>query len=956
MQIAGNRVIPTTTYRLQLHREFTVQSVIELVPYLYELGIGCIYLSPILKARSGSTHGYDVVDPDSLNPELGTADEFKSLGEALRSAGMGMVVDIVPNHMCIADSNNWRWIDVLENGPSSPYARFFDIDWQPPRGDLQDKVLLPALADQYGRVLENGDLCLEYHEGAFRISYLNQRFPVAPRTWLRILEPVANALRDYLGESDLSVVELESIITALSYLPLRSETDERRIRERQREKEVIKSRFARLIEQSPQCRNVLLDRVHQMNGRRGDPTSFDELEKLLADQAYRLSYWRVAADEINYRRFFDINELASIRVEDLSVFDAVHAKIFEGIREGWITGLRVDHPDGLYDPAVYFEQLRRAAPSQGVYLVAEKIMGSEEPPRKDWAIDGTTGYEFLNEVNGLFVDPAAREELNAIYERFTKRLTPFADLVYESKRLILRVSLSSEVNVLSRRLDRICQQHRHTRDFTLESLRFALTEVIACFPVYRTYVTQTQLVVDQEDRRQILLAVGEAKRRNPAVSESIFNSIASILVLENPSGLSAEQKAERRLFVMRFQQLTGPVMAKGVEDTAFYRQFPLASLNEVGGDPQKFGLKPQEFHAKIRHRSAQWSHSMLATSTHDTKRSEDVRARLNVLSEIPQEWETALQRWSASNESFSKRVNCERAPDREAEYLIYQTLAGMWPLEGLRNREQHEQFVRRIQDYMEKALHEAKIRTSWVNPNVAYDSTIRDFVAAVLRRTPDNEFLRDIEEFSLRISSAGLWNSLSQTVLKLTCPGVPDIYQGNELWTFSLVDPDNRRPVDYARRKHLLAELPLKSVADCAAWVNQAAKTLPDGRIKLFITAVLARFRRDHPDLFAQGDYVPLEAIGKLQDHVVSFARSVQNKSLIVVAARFFVRLGCRGAIPAGESVWDDQWINIGNLPGGAYRDLFSGRTINATGLAEQTVLPVSQVFSCLPVSVLIGN
>jgi (1->4)-alpha-D-glucan 1-alpha-D-glucosylmutase len=643
-------------------------------------------------------------------------------------------------------------------------------------------------------------------------------------------------------------------------------------------------------------------------------------------------------------------------VEDRPIFDAVHAKIFEGIREGWITGLRVDHPDGLYDPAGYFAELRRAARSNDIYVVAEKIMGSEEPPRKDWAIDGTTGYEFLNEVNGLFVNTAGGEALNRIYERFTKRLIPFPDLAYESKRLILRVSLSSEVNVLSRRLDRICQQHRHTRDFTLESLRFALTEVIACFPVYRTYVTQTQLVVDEEDRRQILLAVGEAKRRNPAVSESIFNSIASILVLEDPSGLSAEQKAERRLFVMRFQQLTGAVMAKGVEDTAFYRQFPLASLNEVGGDPQRFGVEPHEFHARIRQWSAHWPHSLLATSTHDTKRSEDVRARLNVLSEIPNEWETALQSWSRSNEAFSKSVNCERVPDPEAEYLTYQTLAGMWPLDGVRNGEQHGQFVRRIQDYMEKAVHEAKIRTSWVNPNTAYDSTIRDFVAAVLRPSPDNTFLPDIEEFSLRISAAGLWNGLSQTVLKLTCPGVPDIYQGNELWTFSLVDPDNRRPVDYARRKHLLAELPLKSVEEREAWVTQAAKTLSDGRIKLFITAALARFRRDQPDLFAQGDYVPLEAIGKLQDHVVAFARSIQNKTLIVAVARFFVRLGCRESIPAGDSVWDDQWINIGNLSGGAYRDLFSGRTINTTRVAEQTVLPVSQVFFSLPVSVLIRN
>lgn len=967
----AHRRIPSSTYRLQLHRDFPVRSVIELVPYLYELGIDCVYLSPILRSREGSPHGYDVVDPDSLDPELGSPDQFRSLGEILRQSRMGMIVDTVPNHMCVADSSNWRWMDVLENGPSSPYARFFDIDWRPARANLHNKVLIPVLGDQYGRVLENGDLHLEYSQNAFRVCYADKVFPIAPRTWLDILEPVASTLRNRFGENDASVMELESIMTALSYLPLRTETDEGRIRERQREKEVIKSRLARLIEESAECRSLLLGRIDQINGQKGDPASFDDLEQLLADQAYRLSYWRVASDEINYRRFFDINELASIRVEDPAVFEAVHARIVEGIHEGWITGLRVDHPDGLYDPARYFDELQRAAreasqpdrinssePSGALfYVVAEKIMGIEEQPRKNWAIDGTTGYGFLNEVNGLFVDPAAREAMDDVYQHFTKRLVPFSDLVYKSKRLILRFSLSSELNALSRRLDRICQQHRHTRDFTLESLRFALTEVIACFPVYRTYISDTQSEVDEEDRRQILLAIGEAKHRNPVTTESIFDAIASILLLEHPPGLSEEQEAERRLFVMRFQQLTGPVMAKGVEDTAFYRQFPLASLNEVGGDPQIFGFDVKTFHARVMKRSSYWPHNLLATSTHDTKRSEDLRSRLNVLSEIPDEWRTLLQRWSAINEPLRTMLDGTRIPDREAEYLLYQTLVGAWLPGGLKDARQHNQFVGRIQDYMEKALHEAKVRTSWINPNIAYDSAIRNFVAAALRRMPDNKFLSDIETFSLSISKAGFWNSLSQTVLKLTCPGVPDFYQGSELWNFDLVDPDNRRPVDYALRKHLLAKLPLKTAEGRETWLRQASTTLADGHLKLLITAVIARFRRANPNFFAQADYVPLEPTGgRLQDHVVSFARNASGKTLVVVVGRFFVKLGCRERTPSGPDVWGDLRLNVSELPGHTYRDLLSGTTVHTICERQEIALPINEVFSFLPVSVLVND
>ncbi len=945
--------IPTSTYRLQLHRDFPVQSVIDLAPYLHDLGIGAVYLSPILQARPGSRHHYDVVNPDVLDPELGTPEQFREMGRTLRQLGMGVVVDIVPNHTCISDVHNSRWMDVLENGPGSPYATFFDIDWHPPRVHLHNKVLVPVLGDQYGRVLENAELRVTYTENAFRLHYADKIFPIATETWQRILRPTCDNLRLNVGEDDIAVMELESILTALSNLPSRTETADTSVRERAREKEVIKLRLARLLESSQACRDLLTDQLDHLNGRPGDPESFNELELLLGDQAYRLSFWRVAADEINYRRFFDVDELASIRIEDPAVFSTVHARILEGIRDGWITGLRVDHPDGLYDPTAYFNELQRAAQEAAstgsFYVVAEKIMGREERPRLDWNVHGTTGYEFLNEVNGLFVEPQAKDAIYATYERFTGQLLPFTDLVYESKRLILRVSLASELNVLSQRLDRVFQQHRHTRDFTLQSLRFALAEVIACFPVYRTYISETQTTVDDEDRKQVQFAIRDAQRRNPATNTSLFSAIAAVLLLEDPPGLSDEQRAERRLFVMRLQQLTGPVMAKGVEDTAFYRQFPLASLNEVGGDPKNFGVGIHEFHAKTLQRSRLMPHTMLATSTHDTKRSEDLRARIDVLTEIPEEWAAALERWSAQNCRRKRVVDGSPAPDREAEYLLYQTLVGAWPLCGLHDQAQRENFVSRMQGYMEKALHEAKKRTSWVNPNAEYDEAVREFIASILEASPANAFFADIDAFCQTIRRAGLWNALSQTVLKMTCPGVPDIYQGTELWNFALVDPDNRRSVDYSSRKHLLAELPGGQAAP--EWIRGAVDTLEDGRLKLFAIARLARLRRDDAEFFAQSEYLALETAGLRSNHIVTFARTINGKAIITAVARFFVELGCRERTPAGEESWRDTYLNVPENLHGRYSDVFTGRPIQVAGDVS-----AAELFSLLPVSVLIAN
>jgi (1->4)-alpha-D-glucan 1-alpha-D-glucosylmutase len=929
--------------------------------------VGAVYLAPILKSRPGSTHGYDTVDHNTLNPELGSPDTVERLAQALRSAGMGAVIDVVPNHMCIAAAGNWRWRDVLENGPSSPQAKFFDIDWRPPRVDLANKILLPILGDQFGIVLENREIQVEYLDGAFHVRYWESTFPAAPRSWPIVLNLMLDDLRQRIGPDHATVSQLESIVTAIGYLPLRSETDPNRIHERQREKTVIKARLATLVEVSPETEASLERALTLVNGAKGVASSFDVLETLLAEQAYRLSFWRVAADEINYRRFFDVNELAAIKVEDPDVFEAVHAKLFEGIRTGWISGLRVDHPDGLSDPVTYFDRLQEACQAaareagamdtsahQGrpFYIVAEKIMLGDERPRRTWAVHGTTGYGFLNELNGLFVNPSAAQPLTRIYESFTDNRTGFDDLIYQCKRLILRVSMSSELNVLSRQLDRIFQMHRHTRDFTMDSLRFALREIIACFPVYRTYIRDGQTEVEAEDRRHIESAIALARQRNPASSHSVFEAIGRLLLLENPAEIKGEELAERRLFVMRFQQLTGPVMAKGVEDTAFYRRYPLASLNEVGGDPSLFGVKPDDFHRRIVQRKRYWPHNLLATSTHDTKRSEDVRARLNVLSEVPDEWSAAIHRWNAMNRVHRTKVRDMEVPDRNAEYLLYQSIVGVHPQEALTESPNHTEFVSRIKAYMQKALREAKLHTSWINPEPDYDDAIDHFIDAILRATPDNDFLRDVFGFVQSIARAGFLNSISQTAIKLTCPGVPDIYQGCELWDFSLVDPDNRRPVDFDRRRALLQHL---KVEDPDALLKKFMTNPEDDRFKLFVTKQLLRYRRENNDFFRTAEYVPLDSFGDQRNHVVAFARTTPDRIVVTAAARFYVGLGCRTAAPVGDEIWQDSAVVIPNDSHDfELKDVLTGRLLKPAIYRGRTLLPLSEVFAHLPIAVLV--
>ena len=961
--------IPSATYRLQLNRLFTFDQAKDVVAYLDELGISDVYASPFLMARPGSLHGYDVTDHSRLNPEIGDEEAFVRLSSELQRHGMGLVVDVVPNHMCISHPSNAWWWDVLENGPSSPFARYFDIDWQPPKQELTNRVLLPILGDQYGRVLENREVQAVYKEGQFHISVYDTLLPLAPRTWSMILEPAAAKMRDKLEPSNTHLAELESVVTALNHLPGHTETDEAKIRERQREKEIVKRRLSELVEASPEALEAVQAALTEINGQRGDPHSFDRLERLLDSQAYRLSYWRVAMDEINYRRFFDINDLAAIRPEDPEVFSAVHALIFDLVKRGHVSGLRVDHPDGLFEPEKYFRFLQDGCKAQTMqarvngssglnqgersfYVVAEKILMRKEALRTTWAIEGTTGYDFLNVLNGLFVDRRKEKAFQLLYRRFTGWPQEFPDLVADSKRLILQVAMSSELNVLARKLDRISEQHRWSRDFTLESLRDALREVLATFPVYRTYARGDDQEMDPEDRRQVLNAIRAAKRRNPAISESVFDFIKSVLLLEHPDGVDSQQRAERQTFVMRFQQLAAPVMAKGLEDTAFYRYYPLASLNEVGGSPDRFGVSVSSFHRRNAIREQLWPHTMNATSTHDTKRSEDVRARINVLSEIPREWYLAIRRWNHMNRQWKAQIEGRNAPDNNEEYLLYQTLVGTWPLTEM-TAEEHAAYVGRIQAYMQKALHEAKAHSSWISPNAEYDQALEDFVSNTLKRSRENLFLEDFRQFQGPIARAGMWNSISQLVLKIASPGVPDFYQGSEIWSFNLVDPDNRQPVDFELRKEIAASLRREPDADPAALMCRLANNACDGGIKLYITSRALRFRRDNPELFAEGNYVPLASQGSRANHVVALARTFHGQTVLAVAGRFFLRLCNSHNVP-----WGDVWANTSlvlprKIAARGFRDVLTGRTIDAEQQGEHYILPLGKIFAHCPVALL---
>ena len=958
--------IPVATYRLQLNHTFTFRDAERIVPYLHALGITDCYTSSLLKAVPGSMHGYDLVDPAVLNPELGTEQDFQAFTAALKQHDMGLVLDVVPNHMGISTTENHWWWDVLEHGPSSRYATAFDIDWSPLKRELDGKVLLPILGEQYGKVLENQDICLRYEDGCFVITYFDHKFPIAPKSWNEILSFRLAELAALLGEENEDVQELQSIITALRNLPSRNERDPERVAERYREKEIIRRRLMRLTTECEAVREHLMANVAAFNGTKGDSSSFDRLDALLNEQSYRLASWRVASEEINYRRFFDINQLAAIRTEDPSVFQESHQLIFRLLKEGLATGLRIDHVDGLYDPEHYLIQLQEWAARElppdkpgepaSLFVVVEKILGKGEPLPHTWPVAGTTGYDFLNVVNGLFVHASQERAMEALYTRFVGRRVGYDDLVYHTKKLIMQASMSSEINGLGHQLNILSEHDRQYRDFTLNSLTHAIGEIIACFPVYRSYVTPEKKDVLDRDQTYICMAVARAKRRNPAQSSMVFDFVRDLLLRKLDERVHLTRDKQLR-FVTKFQQTTSPVTAKGIEDTAFYIYNRLLSLNEVGGEPVEYGLSVEGFHKRMRERRASWPHGMLATSTHDTKRGEDVRARLNVLSEIPGRWRTAINRWAKLNKRWRTDIDDAPAPDRNEEYLLYQILVGAWPVSPM-DDEQYQVFVDRIQNYMLKAMREAKVHTSWVNPHEAYEEAVKRFIASLLDRTSRNPFLDDLLPFQELVAGYGMRNGLAQLLIKLTAPGVPDCYQGTELWEFSLVDPDNRRPVDFELRRHLLDRvIPFveREAAERTHFVRGLVESWKDGGIKLYILHVALRHRRAHSTLYLEGDYVPLDCEGPASAHLCAYARLHQDQAIVTVVSLLTGNLnGVLGQGVKEEEMWNDMWIVVPSWRAGSnYVNLLTGERFETVTRGERQALPVGLLLKHCPVALL---
>jgi (1->4)-alpha-D-glucan 1-alpha-D-glucosylmutase len=938
--------IPVCTYRLQMNGRFTFAQATQIVPYLRDLGISDVYASPYFQARPESLHGYDITDHNKLNAAIGSRADYDTWIATLHAHDMGQVLDFVPNHMGIGEALNTWWMDVLENGPSSAYAKYFDIDWRPLKEDLRDKVLLPILGDQYGRVLERGELKIHFDSGSFYLTYYDHKFPIAPGTYRYVLDRALEILADHKDKDFYA--ELQSIRTALEYLPRRTETDLEKIAEREREKEIVKRRLERRCEEAPEVLQAIERAVGEINGQAGDPRSFDTLDELLNAQAYRLAFWRVAAEEINYRRFFDVNDLAAIRQEEPEVFEATHAFLFELIRAGAVTGLRIDHPDGLYLPRAYFEKLQKrcaealdSKPTDGraIYMVVEKILTGDERLRTDWPVHGTTGYDFTNGVAQLLVDHGAEAAITKAFRKFIGHSMHYGHLVYAKKRQVMRLALANDVNVLGNMVDRLSEQNRWFRDFTLQALILAVRETIACFPVYRTYA-EPERPVNDEDRQVIERAIIAAKRRNPGIETSVFNFLRDILLLQFPENIEEQSRAEQTHFVLKFQQATAPVMAKGVEDTVFYIYNRLVALNEVGGEPQQFGISAEVFHRRNLDRHRDSPATLLATSTHDTKRGEDTRARILAISELPDLWRHSLSKWRSANRRWKKQIEDRLAPDENEEYLLYQTLLGTWPISGPGTAvpEVGQDYVERVQSYMTKALNEAKLNTSWIQPNDEWLEATRNFVASILQTGRKNKFLPQFFPVAEQIARLGAINSLTQTLLKLTSPGVPDIYQGNEIWEFSLVDPDNRRPVDYQRRRGMLESL-AKSKPE------ELLQNWPDGRIKMFLTQRALRFRNEQVDLFARGNYLPLKASGPLADSCIAFARELNGKWIAVVAPRLSSRVGFP---PIGDS-WKNTFVEFPErFSTDNAHEIFTNREIRFDGRR----LNVAEGLSILPFAI----
>lgn len=913
---------PRASYRLQLHQDFTFEQVRERLPYFDALGISHLYFSPIFTAAPGSTHGYDVFDHGQINPELGGLSALYALGEELLARDMGLIMDMVPNHVGLATSSNPWWCDLLRYGEASRYASFFDINWATQPHLPSGVVVYPILGQPFGAALEAGELRLILEGNDLALAYYEHHLPLAPPTYAEVIGLPPLDLRAQLGDP-AALGDLLTILEGLCPAPVE-------------EAERLLEQFRRLLEQEAALENYVQGRLDELNGQIGEPSSFDRLEAILGQQHYRLAFWRVSNEDINYRRFFDINELAAIRVERDDVFEETHRLLLSLVEQGLVTGVRIDHVDGLYDPGAYLQRLHERLREAGgrwtdreIPIYVEKILEEGESLPADWPVAGTTGYDFMAHNDGLFIDRVSVLETTRTYERFIGAPVRFRQLRDDAKKQIARTSFAGEINVLAASLHALAQRDRRQRDTTLRALRDAIEAVLAAFPVYRTYISDGQGGPD--DRALIETAVAEARRHDRNLSNEAVDFLAEVLLLD---GALDPDEYERRLqFRRKFQQLSSPVTAKGFEDTAFYRYNRLLSLNEVGSDPSLFGLAPEEVQAWFAARAAHWPRAMSASSTHDTKRSEDARARLHVLSEIPEVWRSEVGRWAELNAGQRTTIGGEPVPDANTEYLLYQSLVASWPAAG---EVMDDTYRARMAEYLTKAMREMKTYTSWTNTDERLEGAAQDFLAAILAPEQGEGFIHAVTRFVASIESAALHNSLGMLLNKGTAPGFPDFYQGTELWDRSLTDPDNRRPVDYDKRERLLRNLTTAAPTDLA-----------DPATKLWLTRRILALRDEHPHLFAAGTYAALAAMGERAVNLFAFIRQHEGLRVIVAVPRLTTQLvGLGGAAPLG-AVWGDTALTL--PAGSAWRNALTGAAISGAG----GTFPVADLFATLPFAVL---
>ncbi len=926
--------IPVATYRLQLHKGFGFRAVKEIVPYLSDLGISDVYASPIFKARKGSLHGYDVVSPGALNPELGEGADFEDLVTALKKRDMGWLQDIVPNHMAF-DAGNDMLGDVLENGSRSPYFEYFDVWWNHPYTSMKGRLLAPFLGKFYGEALEEGEIRILYDQKGFRVGYYGLAFPLKIESYTHVLTHRLESLKKTLGRNHPEFIKLLGVLYVLKTLSSPEGEDEG-----YEQISFIKNTLWEIYTHCEEIHAFIDENLKIFNGEKDPGERVRRLGALLSEQLFRLSFWKVATEEINYRRFFSINALISLRVEKEEVFRRVHAFLFKLVREEKITGVRVDHIDGLYDPHGYLERLKKEG--RGIYSIVEKILGLEEQLPTEWPVQGTTGYDFLNQVNGVFCKKENERAFTKGYSAFTGLREEFDELVREKKALILERHMTGDIDNLALLLKDISSKDRYGSDITLYGLKRALTEVMVSFSVYRTYVRGKE--VGEEDRSCIRLAVDKARQKNPGLSHEL-DFVERFLLLQFPGDLPEEEKSRRLAFVMRFQQFTGPLMAKGIEDTALYVYNRLLSLNEVGGNPERFGLSLEAFHAYNLNRLKHWPHTLIATSTHDTKRGEDVRSRINALSEIPDQWEKQIREWSRINRKRKRRVKGLDVPERNDEYFLYQTLVGAWPFE----EREFPEFVKRIRDYVIKAVREAKVHTAWLKPDEDYEDAYLSFLNNILE--PGNPFLKAFLPFQSKVAHCAVYTGLSQTLIKITSPGVPDFYQGCELWDLNLVDPDNRRSVDYEKRKAFLEDIKGKAEKDTGQLIGELLSTKEDGRIKLYLIHEALKVRRENKILFQEGEYVPLDTAGQFKEHVVAFARCKEGKWAVAVAPRFFFGLAGEGNHPLGLDTWKDTELLFPAEAPEKWRNALTGEELGGAGR-----LAVAEILGEFPVALLMGD